>query len=33
MGTSKRDALSKMSELKEIEEAVETEDGVLVNAT
>ena len=33
MGTSKRDALSKMSELKEIEEAVETLDGVLVRAT
>ncbi len=31
--TSNRDLLSKISDLKEIEEVVETEDGVLVRAT
>ncbi|KAH9041017.1 hypothetical protein EDB85DRAFT_1886660 [Lactarius pseudohatsudake] len=33
MGSSKRDRLSKISDPKEMEDAVETEDGVLVNAT
>ncbi|KAH9011143.1 hypothetical protein EDB85DRAFT_2230378, partial [Lactarius pseudohatsudake] len=33
MGSSKRDRLSKISDPKEMEDAVETEDGVLVNTT
>ncbi|KAH8978435.1 hypothetical protein EDB86DRAFT_2836797 [Lactarius hatsudake] len=33
IGPSKRDRLSKISDPKEMEDAVETEDGVLVNAT